>query len=306
MKKSVIIILAILPFFLLMTISFAGRIVAKVTHVPVERVAFVDDNGEELADDFVLRLNIGDSAEVGFDIFPKVANNKQVNFSSSDESIATISSDGVVTAVSTGNVIITITTVDSQKRDTLYVRVVNTVISSVDIPDVEKNMIIGQRATLTYTVLPNGADSRVTWQSSDPSVATVNANGEVRAVSEGTAIITVTTVTGGLTDSVTVNVTDGDLPIKFDFSANPEVTARETVWAITSQSIDLSAHIKLQEDIGTLDGVVYSIISGGSYASLEGGVLTFTTESTKLVTVSASIGDHMATVTFLINPPQEQ
>jgi uncharacterized protein YjdB len=53
---------------------------------------------------------------------------------------------------------------------------------------------------------PNAANKAVTWTSSDPNVATVNENGLVTAVAGGIAIITVTTVVGGFTDSVELEV----------------------------------------------------------------------------------------------------
>ena len=49
----------------------------------------------------------------------------------------------------------------------------------------------GQTASLTATVTPdNAANKNITWSSSDSSIATVNANGTVTAVANGTADIT--------------------------------------------------------------------------------------------------------------------
>ena len=63
----------------------------------------------------------------------------------------------------------------------------------------------GVPKTLTATVLPADATNKaVTWSSSNPGIATVNANGTVSFVSPGTATITVTTVDGGKTDSCSV------------------------------------------------------------------------------------------------------
>ena len=63
-------------------------------------------------------------------------------------------------------------------------------------------------ADLTATVAPSDAtDKTVTWQSSKPSVATVDTNGKVTAVGNGTAVITATTTDGGHTASCTVTVT---------------------------------------------------------------------------------------------------
>ena len=62
-------------------------------------------------------------------------------------------------------------------------------------------------ANLTATIAPSGAaDKAVSWQSSNASVATVDASGLVTAVGNGTATITVTTNDGGYTASCTVTV----------------------------------------------------------------------------------------------------
>ena len=80
-------------------------------------------------------------------------------------------------------------------------------VSSVSINENDATLIIGETKTFTATVLPSYAsDKSVQWSSSDTLVATVDANGTVSAVSKGTALITVTTVSGAKTDSVTVTV----------------------------------------------------------------------------------------------------
>lgn len=66
---------------------------------------------------------------------------------------------------------------------------------------------VGQSETLTAVVDLNATDRSVTWSSSDEKIATVDANGKVTAVAEGTAIITVTTNDGGKTATCTVTVT---------------------------------------------------------------------------------------------------
>ena len=60
-------------------------------------------------------------------------------------------------------------------------------------------------AILTASVLPEGAKQTVTWSSSDEGVATVE-DGLVRAVAEGTAVITVTSADGGFTAQCSVRV----------------------------------------------------------------------------------------------------
>ena len=68
---------------------------------------------------------------------------------------------------------------------------------------------VGDTKTLTATVLPRNATNKsVTWSSSNNSVATVSSNGTITPVGGGTAVITVTTVDGGYTDTCTVTVND--------------------------------------------------------------------------------------------------
>ena len=72
-----------------------------------------------------------------------------------------------------------------------------------------RNMTVNETLTLTANVQPaNATNSNVRWTSSNPSVATVNANGVVTAVAEGTATITVTTIAGNHTAQITIIVTD--------------------------------------------------------------------------------------------------
>lgn len=64
--------------------------------------------------------------------------------------------------------------------------------------------------TLTATVSPdNATNNAVTWSSSNPFVATVDANGKVTAVAKGSATITATTVDGGFTATCSVTVSSG-------------------------------------------------------------------------------------------------
>ncbi len=66
----------------------------------------------------------------------------------------------------------------------------------------------GKTASLTATVTPSYASNRdVTWSSGNTKVATVDANGVVTAIDEGSTIITVTTIDGHKTSTCTVTVT---------------------------------------------------------------------------------------------------
>lgn len=65
-----------------------------------------------------------------------------------------------------------------------------------------------ETVTLTATVSPSDASNKtVSWSSSDPTVAIVDANGQVSGISAGTATITVTTDSGGFTALAAITVT---------------------------------------------------------------------------------------------------
>lgn len=83
-------------------------------------------------------------------------------------------------------------------------------VSGVTLSDDSVAVNVGETVTLIAKVLPEVATERsVVWQSSDESVAQVNVSGQVSGISEGVAQITVTTVEGLFTDSVSVTVTPG-------------------------------------------------------------------------------------------------
>ena len=79
--------------------------------------------------------------------------------------------------------------------------------TGVTLNKTELSLTVGSSEQLTATVAPAEADNKsVTWTSSNPAVATVDASGNVTAVGTGTATITVTTADGGKTATCTVTV----------------------------------------------------------------------------------------------------
>jgi len=129
---------------------------------------------------------------------PNDATNKKVTWKSSNTAIATVDATGKVTAISLGNAIITVTTENGGRIASCAVAVVPP-IASVVLDRNTAEVDIGKTIALLATVYPtNAMNKNITWSSSNPSVATVDALGKVTAVSVGSATITVTTVDGGL------------------------------------------------------------------------------------------------------------
>ena len=136
---------------------------------------------------------------------------KNVAWSSSDESVATVDENGLVTPLSQGTVVITATSkADSSKSDSLTIEVTTLPgVASVTIEGGQEEVILHtQSMQLSAVVATKGAAAKgVTWSSSDESVATVNASGLVYFVGKGSVTITATSVAdSSKSDSITINV----------------------------------------------------------------------------------------------------
>ena len=79
---------------------------------------------------------------------------------------------------------------------------------------------IGNTAYLSATVNPSGANKKVTWTSSDPSVATVSSVGKVTGIKAGTATITAKTADGGYTAACQITVTAKMISASVNFYNN--------------------------------------------------------------------------------------
>jgi len=85
------------------------------------------------------------------------------------------------------------------------------VITGVSLDRSSASIIVGSDVTLTANIDPtNATNKNVTWKSSNIAVATVDANGKVIGVSDGTATIIVITADGSKTATCTLTVTEND------------------------------------------------------------------------------------------------
>ena len=139
---------------------------------------------------------------------PTDATNQNVTWKSDNESVATVSKSGMVTPVSNGTANITVTTQDGGKTATCKVTVeIPELTLSLDKTELTLTQTEEQQK-LTATV--SDPEEKVTWLSSDPFVATVNRDGTVTAIANGTA--TITASARDKTASCTVKVALTDTP----------------------------------------------------------------------------------------------
>ena len=143
-------------------------------------------------------IEVGEEFTITVKVLPDNATNKNVRYSSSNSSVATIK-DGKVTGVSAGTATITVTASGDTKVTKSFDVKVNgeepiVEIDPTDIQITGNNTIEeGKSTALRVIVLPEGANSQVSWKSSDESIATI-VNGVVTGLSQGTVTITATSV----------------------------------------------------------------------------------------------------------------
>ena len=148
-----------------------------------------------------LSLSIGETAQLTATVKPDNATDKNVSWTSSDESIAKVD-NGKVTAVKSGKATITAKCGGKTAECAVIVTVPT---GSVTLDKTSLSLAVGETVQLTATVKPDDAtDKNVTWTSSDESVAKV-VNGKVTAVKSGKA--TITAKCGGKTAECAVTVT---------------------------------------------------------------------------------------------------
>ena len=141
-------------------------------------------------------IYVGGSETITATVLPENAYNRGLQWQSSNLSVASVDQNGKVTATGLGTAIIVAKTTDgSNLMATCEVNV--TGVTSLTLNESDITLYAGTSQTLVATISPSDVIvSTLQWQSSDPTVATVNQNGKVVALAAGTATITATTTDG--------------------------------------------------------------------------------------------------------------
>lgn len=211
----------------------------KVTSVEVvyqgsEPLPVVDVTSVEVAPKN-LELDVSDDpAQLSATVLPEDATDKSVTWSSSNENVAKVSAEGLVTPVASGNA--TITAKAGDKTAECAVKV-TTKVQSVEITET-LNLVVGNEGSVYVSILPANADDLTyTLISSNPEVATVDEEGLVTAKAEGQATITVKTNDGEKTDTCLVTVSALEIPVE-----SVELECEETIEMKIGDKLTLKAH----------------------------------------------------------------
>ena len=134
----------------------------------------------------------GETAQLTLTIKPDNYPNKDVTWSSSNDATATVDENGVVTTLEVGTVTITATLKSDPTISSSVTIVVNPIkVSKITVNGYDKDYLVkGGTVTLTTTIEPSDAANKsIVWSSSNEKVATVDQNGRVTAVGQGTVSI---------------------------------------------------------------------------------------------------------------------
>ncbi len=152
---------------------------------------------------------VGNKRSLTATVLPSYAADKTVTWHSTDTDIATVSKTGYVTGVSAGKVKIFAKSADGEVVSNSYEITVKQHVESLNLAQSSVSLSLNEDYALDYEILPHDANNRkVSFKSSNTSVATVTSNGYIKAVGTGTAKITVTSDdVSTIKASCTINVT---------------------------------------------------------------------------------------------------
>ena len=171
-------------------------------------------------------ISYGKTLQLNATVSPSNTTLYKVNWESSDESIATVDSKGVVTTVGIGDAVIKAVSDDNAEIfATCTVHVLPVQVESISLDKEKLTLQVGTAKTLSALILPENSDNKnITWTSGDESVATVDQKGKVTGISIGGPVtITATAENGG-------------------FKATCAVTVQEDAIAVTGITLDKSEY----------------------------------------------------------------
>lgn len=229
-------------------------------------------------------------------IAPEDAYITDVQWTSSDESVATVSEDGVVHALKAGSVSITATSLDTSSSSAKKATVKMTVQQAVtSITLTESDVLInnGKSVSVKAAVYPEDASSKkLEWTSSNPNVAVYSSsNGAIQAKGNGSCTITVSAVDGsGISASCNVKVITMVTGLKFEASKQ---TVREggTISVRPKISPENPSNSKLT---WTSSNRSVATVENGIVKGIKGGDCTITCTTTDGSNITASYSLHVA------------
>lgn len=240
-------------------------------------------------------ITVGTSQLLSVAVIPADATNTTFTYASSNETVASVNALGRLTGNSLGSAEITVScgkvkgsftvTVveDTSKEETIEV-------TDVEISDYEEELKVDETISLTATVLPsNATDSTVTYQSSDPEIATVNSSGEVKGIAPGQVVIYVSA--GNITKQAAITVKIGTTGIQL----NSDYQVMKP-----GETFQIKATV---QPAGAATGITYTSVDPEVAGVTSSGTITAKKSGNTAIIVSN--GDLQVSVTVIVNESEK-
>lgn len=246
-----------------------------------------------------LNLTEGESETLTATVKPDNATDKNVTWSSSDTTIASVE-NGTVTAHKEGTATITAKAGDKSATCIVSVSKSDIPVESIFLNLTSLTIEEGQTAQLIASITPsNATDKTITWSSDNESVATVNQDGWVTAIRTG--IATISACAGGKTASCKVTVTDKVIPVT-------SITLNKTNLSLEKgQSETLVATVKPDDATdktvswSSSDNAIATVDQNGKVTANKGGTAIIKASSgsvTASCTVTVSVPVQSITINY--------
>jgi uncharacterized protein YjdB len=238
-----------------------------------------------------------DTVQLTAAVQPANATNPAITWSSTRPDVASVDQNGLVTAIGPGTAVIGVVTQDGNWSDSVTVTVAGLPVQSVSLDTEAKSLRVGDYHQLVAAINPaNAGNKLVTWQSSDPSVASVDNTGFVSAVGVGTATVTVTTADGNKTAQCVFTVSAAPIlsvPVT-GVTLSPEAAA-----LYVGNSLPLTAAV---QPANADDQMIHWTTSNALVATVTAGVVTAVAPGTATITVTTHDGGFSKTCTITVLP----
>jgi uncharacterized protein YjdB len=152
-----------------------------------------------------LDMLTGNMQQLTAKLVPSNTTENTLTWTSSDASVATVSSDGLVTALGGGSATITVRNEKGIEASVEVSVLVPVALTDITVDESPLTLKVWETESREITLVPENATDTIKWETSDAAVATVN-NGAITGVSVGTATISVSNVAGTIKKEITVTV----------------------------------------------------------------------------------------------------
>lgn len=222
------------------SLSFNNKIVAtcEVTVSPIKVSAIVLNKHS-------VDMIIGETLELLATIEPVNATDKEVKWESSDNNVATVSKEGVVTATSIGSVTIKVIVPSANISDECEITVGPKKVTGIECQD-NSIVLLGETVQINASVVPiDASNTSIEWRSLNPEIASVDNKGNVKGVSFGHTQIIANTIDGDFEGSCSVEVCEMDRYIKVRSSHGTEGSTSSGFYSYLRLNINTNSSQKI-------------------------------------------------------------